>query len=138
MKARDAAMPQRFTLTLPISDRHRSHRFYREGLGLDPIGELAQDGLPEPLQFQLSGGVCLCLVPAEGLGWVLGDRELSPAGLSECLLGMALTDAEQVSAMTDQLLAAGGTLLSAPTRQPWGFESIVADPDAHAWQLYVG
>lgn len=51
---------------------------------------------------------------------------------------MALTDAEQVSAMTDQLLAAGGTLLSAPTRQPWGFESIVADPDAHAWQLYVG
>lgn len=138
MKARDAAMPQRFTLTLPISDRHRSHRFYREGLGLDTIGELAQDGLPEPLQFQLSGEVCLCLVPAEGLGWVLGDRELSPAGLSECLLGMALTDAEQVSAMTDQLLAAGGTLLSAPTRQPWGFESIVADPDAHAWQLYVG
>ncbi|EXF24523.1 glyoxalase [Nesterenkonia sp. AN1] len=125
-------------MTLPIADRGRSHRFYREGLGLDPVGQVAQDGLPEPLQFRLFGEAYLCLVPTEGLGWVLGDRELSPAGLSECLLGMALTDAEQVSAMTDRLLAAGGTLLTAPTQQPWGFESIVADPDGHAWQLYVG
>lgn len=131
-------MPWPFTVTLPIADRGRSHRFYREGLGLDPVGEAAQDGLPEPLQFRLFGEAYLCLVPTDGLGWVLGDRELSPAGLSECLLGIALTDAEQVSTMTDRLQAAGGTQLRAPTHQPWGFESIVADPDGHAWQLYVG
>lgn len=127
-----------FTISLPIADRHRSYTFYRTGLGLDPVGEVAQDGLPEPLQFRLFGEAYLCLIPREGLDWVLGDRELAPPGLSECLLGKAFSDADQVSAVTDAMRKAGGTVLTSPTQQPWGFESIVADPDGHAWQLYIG
>lgn len=127
-----------FTISLPIADRPRSHSFYREGLGLEPVGELAQDGLPEPLQFRLFGEAYLCLIPAEGFGWVLGERPLSPAGHSECLLGRAVANADQLTAVTEAMRKAGGTVLTPPTHQPWGFESLVADPDGHAWQLYLG
>lgn len=131
-------MSRPFTITLPIADRRRSHAFYKEGLGLDPVGELTKDGLAEPLQFRLFGEAYLCLIPTEAFGWVMGPRDLAPAERSECLLGMAVADAEQVIAVTEQLERAGGTVVAPPTRQSWGFESLVGDPDGHIWQLYVG
>ncbi|MEV5710649.1 hypothetical protein [Actinoallomurus sp. NPDC052274] len=33
---------------MPVADRRRSHTFYREALGLEPVGEPAEDGVPEP------------------------------------------------------------------------------------------
>jgi hypothetical protein len=50
-------------------------------LGLDAIGEPAQDGVPEPPQFALNDGVRLMRVPTGGFGWVIGDREVARAGL---------------------------------------------------------
>ena len=41
-------------VALPTEDRQRSFNFYAEGLGLEPIGETADDGIPEPLQFVLN------------------------------------------------------------------------------------
>jgi uncharacterized protein len=40
-------------VTLPTADRRRSFDFYRHGLGFEPVGDLADDGVPEPLQFIL-------------------------------------------------------------------------------------
>ncbi|WP_377323285.1 VOC family protein [Pimelobacter simplex] len=34
----------RFTLALPIADRHRAATFYRETLGLELVGTPADDG----------------------------------------------------------------------------------------------
>jgi len=39
---------------LPITDRQASFAFYRDGLGFEPVGEPAEDGIPEPLQFTLN------------------------------------------------------------------------------------
>lgn len=36
-------------ISLPIEDRQTSFTFYRDGLDFDPIGEPAEDGIPEPL-----------------------------------------------------------------------------------------
>ena len=41
---------------LPITDRQASFAFYRDGLGFEPVGEPAEDGVPEPLQFALNDG----------------------------------------------------------------------------------
>jgi len=131
-------MSHSFTISLAISDRQRSFTFYRDGLGLDPVGDLAPDGMPEPLQFRLSGETYLCLIPSAGFGWVLGDRAIAAPETSECLLGFSLPDAELINGVTERMVSAGGTVLASPTQQPWGFESLVADPDSHAWQLYVG
>jgi hypothetical protein len=51
-------------VALPTEDRKRSFNFYAEGLGLEPIGETAEDGIPEPLQFVLNHGVRLMLIPS--------------------------------------------------------------------------
>lgn len=49
---------------LPITDRPASFAFYRDGLGFEPAGEPAEDGVPEPLQFTLNDGLRVMLVPA--------------------------------------------------------------------------
>ncbi len=67
-------------VSLPIADGPTSFAFYREGLGLDAIGEPAEDGVPEPLQFALNDGVRLMLVPTGGSGWITGDHEVARAG----------------------------------------------------------
>jgi catechol 2,3-dioxygenase-like lactoylglutathione lyase family enzyme len=59
-------------ISLPVSDRVRAHAFYREGLGLEAVGELAEDGVPEPLLFILNDLTQLMLVPTSGFGWVIG------------------------------------------------------------------
>ena len=46
----------RATVCLPIKDRLVSHAFYT-ALGFVTVGELGDDGLPEPLQFEISVGI---------------------------------------------------------------------------------
>lgn len=46
-------------VSLPIADGRTSFAFYREGLGFEPIGETAEDGAPEPLQFAILAGASL-------------------------------------------------------------------------------
>ena len=55
----------RATVCLPIADRSVSHTFYT-ALGFSAFGDPADDGLPEPLQFQISGGLRLMLIPRVG------------------------------------------------------------------------
>lgn len=65
------------TIALPIADRQRSYAFYQQALSLEPVGEPAEDGVPEPLQFRLAEGVSLMLIPSGGFEWVIGDREVA-------------------------------------------------------------
>ena len=66
-------------ISLPVADRVRAHAFYRDGLGLDAIGELADDGVPEPLMFVQNPMSRLMLVPSDGFGWIIGDHHAAPA-----------------------------------------------------------
>lgn len=43
-------------MCLATADRRRSLAFYRDGRGLEAFGALADDGVPEPLQFRLGPG----------------------------------------------------------------------------------
>ena len=45
----------RATVCLPTKNRQVAHDFYR-ALGFEAVGELGDDGLPEPLQFEISDG----------------------------------------------------------------------------------
>lgn len=133
-----SAKVRSLSVSLPISDRMRSMLFYRDALGLDLLGEPAEDGVPEPLMFRLDQGVLLALIPADGLGWVLGDdRELAPDGTSECLMGVGVATAPEVDDLVDRIRDAGGAVLAAPTHEPWGYTALCADPDGHVWQVGV-
>lgn len=71
-----------------------------EALGLEAIGEPAEDGVPEPLQFAVNDGIRLVLVPTGGFGWVIGDHEVAARGHSECVLGLRQADEGSVTGRT--------------------------------------
>ncbi|SDM17067.1 VOC family protein [Allokutzneria albata] len=125
-----------FIVSLPIEDRSRSHAFYRS-LGLRPVGPLAEDGLPEPLQFDLSEGARLMLVPKGGFGWVTGNRPVAPHGTSECLLGLSAPSEDALDDLVHRAQQAGAELVMKPAHRPWGYTAVVADPDDHAWMITV-
>ncbi|MGA3489266.1 VOC family protein [Micromonosporaceae bacterium DT55] len=122
-------------VSMPIADRAVSCRFYQEALGLEPIGEPAQDGIPEPLQFAVNDGLRLMLVPADGFRWVLGPREVAPRTHAESVLGLTGATPAEVDAMVARAGAAGAEVVTAPSAQPWGYTGMFADPDGHLWEV---
>jgi uncharacterized protein len=134
----DGQQSVRLVVSLPIGDRRTSFRFYRDGLGFEAVGEPAEDGVPEPLQFALNEGVNLMLVPTGGFGWVIGDHEVAPPGRSECVLSLSAGGNAEVDALVERARQAGATVISEPAQQPWGYVGTFADPDAHLWMVTAG
>jgi predicted lactoylglutathione lyase len=122
-------------ISLPIEDRQASFAFYRDGLGLAPFGEPADDGVPEPLQFDLNDGVRLMLVPTGGFGWVAGDHPLAPRGTSECIVSITAATPADVDGVVARATAAGAMMVTAPGQQPWGYAGTFTDPDGHLWMI---
>ncbi len=124
-------------ISLPIEDRQTSFTFYRDGLDFDPIGEPAEDGIPEPLQFALNDGVRLMLVPTGGFDWVIGDHEVSGYGQSECILDLSTETDAAVDEVVERAHQADAEIVTEPGQQPWGYAGAFADPDGHIWQVVV-
>ena len=122
-------------VALPTADRPTTYRFYGEGLGFEAIGELADDGVPEPLQFVLNDGARLMFIPTGGFGWVTGDHETAPPGTSECLLSLNVESDGEVDEYIEKARAAGAVVLAEPEQKPWGYLGLFADPDTHLWQV---
>jgi predicted lactoylglutathione lyase len=118
---------------LPIADRRTSFRFYRDGLGFEPVGEVADDGVPEPLQFVVNDGFRLMLIPTGGFGGVIGDRDIATQGSSECLFNLAAETNAGVDEIVEHACGAGAESVTAPGHQPWGYAGAFADPDGHVW-----
>ena len=127
-----------YTISLATADRRRSFAFYRDGLGLEGFGPVAEDSVPEPLQLRLAPNVSLMLIPTGGFGWVAGEDRVAPPGANECVLSVYAPDEEAVRARFQAALGAGGTSISAPSQQEWGaFTAQVGDPDGHLWMILV-
>jgi uncharacterized protein len=122
-------------VSLPIADRPTSFEFYGDGLGLDPIGEPTDDGVPEPLQFALNDGVRLMLVPTGGFGWVIGNHEVARRGHSECIFSVGTRSEAGVKELVKRAHEAGAEIVTEPGRQPWGYAGAFADPDGHVWMV---
>ena len=123
------------TISLPTADRRTSYAFYGEGLGFDAFGELADDGVPEPLRFALNEGVHLMLIPTDGFGWVIGDRSVAGSEQSECLLTLRTETEAEVVGLVERAQQAGGEIVTPPGKQPWGYTGAFADPDGHVWMV---
>jgi len=122
-------------ISLPVADRVRAHDFYRDGLGLEAIGEQADDGVPEPLMFVLNPMTRLMLVPTGGFGWVIGDHRVAAVGTSECVLGIGAATDDDVDRIVERARRAGATVAREPAPQPWGYAAAFADPDGHIWTV---
>ena len=122
-------------VSLPIADRPTAFRFYQQALGFEAVGALADDGVPEPLQFVVNAGVRLMLIPRGGFGWVIGDGEVAPVGLHEVQLVLTVGTETEVDAIIDRAVGAGAGLAVPPGRKPWGYTGSFTDPDGHLWMV---
>jgi predicted lactoylglutathione lyase len=120
-------------VALPIADRRASFDFYVHALGLVAVGEVADDGLPEPLAFVLAEGVQLMLVPTDGCAWVIGDHTVAERGKAECLLDLVARDHGEVDDLVARVRDSGARVLEEPQPKPWGYAALFADPDGHLW-----
>ncbi|QIN83325.1 VOC family protein [Rubrobacter tropicus] len=125
----------RATVCLPTKDRRVSHAFYT-ALGFAAVGdELEDDGLPEPLQFEISAGLRVMLIPLRGFGWVIGGRKRSPRDAHECLVVIGLATDAAVDELMRRAQDAGAEIVIEAGNQQWGYAGAFADPDGHMWQV---
>jgi uncharacterized protein len=124
----------RATVCLPTKDRRVSHAFYT-ALGFVAVGELGDDGLPEPLQFEISVGMRVMLIPTRGFGWVIGGRQRSRRGAHECLVVIGLATDADVDQLMRRAQDAGAEIVIEAGNQKWGYVGGFTDPDGHMWQV---
>ncbi len=122
-------MDQRVSLiTLGVADLARSRAFYAA------LGWKEQwPDFPSIAFFQLPGQV-LGLYP---LAELLRDQDKAgapaPGGIT---LGINVRTKEEVPALCEAFVAAGGSLVKAPVDTPWGsYTAYAADPDGHPWEF---
>jgi len=125
---------QRATVCLPIKDRSASYAFYT-ALGFSTVGELGDDGLPEPLQFEISAGLRVMLIPTRGFGWVIGGRGRAPRGAHECMVVIGLRTSREVDELLRRAQREGGAIVLEAGNQKWGYAGAFIDPDGHMWQV---
>ncbi|HEU5151855.1 MAG TPA: VOC family protein [Iamia sp.] len=128
-------MERPFVIALPTADRVRAHAFHTEGLGLEAVGEPAEDGVPEPLQLRLGADVHLMLIPRGGFGWVTDPHPTAAPGTSECQLSWTVPTRAGVVAAVERARAAGARVVAEPDDRPWGYAATFADPDGHLWMV---
>jgi predicted lactoylglutathione lyase len=121
---------------LPTEDRRRAHAFAR-ALGLDTPGELADDGVPEPLRVVLNERTVVMYIPTGGFGWVTAGRPTAERGTSECLVTLEVGTAAAVDDIVARAAISGGQVASAAQHRSWGYSGAFADPDGHLWQVLM-
>jgi predicted lactoylglutathione lyase len=123
----------RATVCLPIKNRQVSHAFYT-ALGFVTGGELGDDGLPEPLQFEISIGLRVMLIRTRGFGWVIGDRKRSPRNTHECLVVIGLATDAAVDELMRRAQDAGAKIVMEAGNQKWDTPAASSTP-THMWQV---
>jgi len=124
----DASMSM---VTLGVRDLAVARRFYVDGLGWAPAAEIEGD----VVFIKVGAGLLLGLWSRDALsdeagGLYVGDQ---PAPIS---LAHMVPDAESVTRVLDDAVAAGATVVAAATTREWGgVTGYFADPDGYRWEV---
>ena len=120
-------------VTLGVRNLDRAIHFYESSLGFARIPFDSDE-----IAFFDAGGVQLALYPWNALA---EDAKVDAAerGFSGITLAQNVDSSEQVVALIDRAVAAGGRLIKTPQPVSWGgFSGYFADPDGHLWEIACG
>jgi uncharacterized protein len=122
---------QRLSLvTLGVTDLDAARRFYLDGLGWNALLDAG-----EAVFIQVGHGLVLALYGREALARDAGTAS-GPVPPPPVSLAHNVASEEEVRRVVDQMRAAGGELVTAPARAPWGgYTAHVADPDGFRWEI---
>ena len=122
-------MEQRVSLiTLGVRDLPRARRFY-EALGWTTGAAPADD-----VAFFQAGGMVLALWGREQLAEDSGVPDAG--GWGGVTLAHNVRSPAEVDAVTEEVRAAGGTIVREPAETSWGgYSSAFVDPEGHPWEV---
>ena len=122
-------------ITLGVADLARSHRFYKDGLGL-PTTRTPDEGIV----FFATRGVAVALYPyarpAEdvGPGW-----DVPRSRFCGITLAHGVRERHQVDEVLAQAAAAGAEIVKPAVEAFWGgYSGYFADPDGYLWEVAWG
>lgn len=116
-------------VTLGVSDLARSRAFYRT------LGWQESAGSQAAVAFFQVGNIAFALFGRDDLA---ADAGVSAAGqgFSGFTLAHNVPNEADVDATLQEAVAAGGTLVAAGSRAPWGgYRGYFADPDGFLWEV---
>ncbi len=116
-------------ITLGVANLERSRRFYRS------LGWRESSGSQAEVAFFQVGNVGFALFGREALADDAGVAA-GGTGFAGFTLAHNVGSDAAVSATLDEAVAAGGSLVKAGERAPWGgFRGYFADPDGFLWEV---
>lgn len=124
--------PYVYIITLAVSDLDRAIDFYENGLNL---GQHIHGG--DHALFQLQGELTLALSLQADHDKIAGqeaDSTSSPRISSTSLTYMA-ESVDEVDAILEKAVQAGGSIPSDPISYDWGYHGHFKDPDGHLWEV---
>jgi uncharacterized protein len=129
-------------VTLAVSDLERSLAFYRDGLGLETRGVVAEEFVGDEatpagavVMFELPGGPILALYPRAELAKD-ANVALEPPKTGEFSIGHLVSSRAEVDALLARAAAAGAAITDAPHERPWGiYSGYFQDLDGHLWEI---
>ena len=122
--------PRISIVTLGVTDLPSSVEFYRDGLGLPLFDENT-----ESIAFFQNRGTWLALYPRASLAADAGVAT-EGSGFSGVTLAHNVRTREEVDALLDVAVAAGGTLVKPAQDTFWGgYSGYFADPEGYLWEI---
>jgi len=131
--ADDAGMEQQLNfITLATRDLDAARRFYRDGLGWEPLIDVPE----EIIFFQVGPGLVLGLFEAGKFDEDLMRRE-SSSGPSGVTLSHNVASRAEVEVVIEKMTAAGGTVWKPAQESAFGgiFHGHVVDPNGVIWEI---
>lgn len=124
--------PQVNIITLAVDDLERSHRFYRDGLGL-PAPDL--EPAADHVKFELQAGVSLVLYSRDAFVRDTGEDLSERPPAARVILSHSVARREDVDSLLDSARVAGAVPTEPAEPQPWGYSRHFRDPDGHLWEV---
>ncbi|HEX5369500.1 MAG TPA: VOC family protein [Dehalococcoidia bacterium] len=116
-------------ISIGVSDLGRSRAFYEDGLGFEARPESSD----RAVFFQLQGA-WLSLFARDRLA-ALAHVAPEGSGFQGVVLSHNVSTPEEVDAVLQQAVAAGGTLAVPPETSSFGRIGYFADPDGFLWEV---
>ncbi|GAB3716367.1 VOC family protein [Nocardiopsis oceani] len=119
-------------ITLATADLDAARRFYRDGLGWEPLTDVPR----EIIFFQVAPGLVLGLFDAEKFNRDLGGGS-AVTGASGVVLAHNVESPDEVERTVETMAAAGATVLKAAQPGEFGgvYHAHVHDPNGVIWEI---
>ena len=118
-------------ITIGVDDLERAFTFYR---ALFDLPDESIGAGEDHVAFFMSESFSFVLFPREQIAQTAG-KDAAVTGTAQFVLSHAAESAEEVDSILDQVLVAGGAIITPGTQSEWGYSAYFEDSEGNVWEL---